>query len=212
MAALRSQFFNCKQGPKQTLRSFALQVRELATRLYRRQDHGLGGQETLARDQFLLGLREGPVRQNLRLQLRQNPDLTFEQIRKEALELEQDHAATTEAPVCMAASGTARPPAPPAEGDWKRELRAEIMTEVREQMEELSKKLLGELRRARPTSPPLQERAYSDGGRGPQRHQNRPSGSRLQWDEQGRPICIRCGNAGHVSRQCGARRASQEGF
>ncbi len=66
VAVLRTQFFNCKQ----TLRAFALRLREQFTRLKRRRDHGLGGEETLLGDQFLLGLREGPVRQSLRVQLR----------------------------------------------------------------------------------------------------------------------------------------------
>ncbi len=70
VAVLRTQFFNCKQGPRQTLRAFALRLREQFTRLKRRRDHGLGGEETLLRDQFLLGLREGPVHQSLRVQLR----------------------------------------------------------------------------------------------------------------------------------------------
>ncbi len=55
VAVLRTQFFNCKQGPRQTLRAFALRLREQFTRLKRRRDHGLGGEETLLRDQFLLG-------------------------------------------------------------------------------------------------------------------------------------------------------------
>ncbi len=106
VAVLRTQFFNCKQGPRQTLRAFALRLREQFTRLKRRRDHGLGGEETLLRDQFLLGLREGPVRQSLRVQLRRDPELTFEDLRREALALELDHAETADPSVCMAASGT----------------------------------------------------------------------------------------------------------
>ncbi len=106
VAVLRTQFFNCKQGPRQTLRAFALRLREQFTRLKRRRDHGLGGEETLLRDQFLLGLREGPVRQSLRVQLRRDPELTFEDLRREALALELDHAEMADPSVCMAASGT----------------------------------------------------------------------------------------------------------
>lgn len=47
VAVLRAQFFNCKQGPRQTLRAFALCLREQCTRLKGRRDHGLGEEETL---------------------------------------------------------------------------------------------------------------------------------------------------------------------
>lgn len=202
MAILRSRFFNCKQSPGQSLRSFSLQLRELASQLQRRNDPSLGAGETLIRDQFILGLREGPIRQNLRLQLRQNPAMTFEQIRSEAIALEQDYAGSEEAPVCMAAHRVVEATAPPPE-DWKLELRA--------QMQELTKQLIEAVSQVRPANPPPRERAYSDGGRDSQRHPTRPN-SRLQWDEQGKPICLRCGKAGHISRFCTERRASQGGF
>lgn len=130
VAVLRAQFFNCKHGPRQTLRAFALSVREQCTRLKGRRDHSLGEGETLLRDQFLLGLREGPIRQSLRRQLRQDLALTFEDLRREALALERDHAEVVDSSVCMAASG-ASVPVPPGSSDWKQVLRAEFMKPVR---------------------------------------------------------------------------------
>lgn len=212
VAVLRAQFFNCKQGSGQTLRAFALRLREQFSRLRSREHHGLGDEETLLRDQFLLGLREGPVRQSLRLQLRRDAALTFEDLRKEALALEQDHHQTVEAPVCMAGSGTSAP-VPSEPTDWKQALRAELMKDVREEMAEFSKTILGEFRRGRLEPPPLpRDRSYSDGRRDPGRRTGRPFSSRFQWDEQGRPICNNCGEPGHYSRQCGSRRNSQGGF
>lgn len=101
------------------------------------------------RDQFLLGLQEGPIRQSLRRQLRQDSALTFEDLRREALALERDHAEVVDSSVCMAASG-ASVPVPPGSSDWKQVLRAEFMKDVREEMAELSKTLLEEFRRRRP--------------------------------------------------------------
>ncbi len=212
VAVLRTQFFNCKRGPRQTLRAFALRLREQFTRLKRRRDHGLGGEETLLRDQFLLGLREGPVRQSLRVQLRRDPELMFEDLRREALALELDHAETADPSVCMAASGTSSSTSS-GPSDWKQTLRAELMKDVREQMTELSKTLLEEFRWERPNPLPLpRERSYSDGSQNPGRRPFRPAGPRFQWDEQGRPICNGCGEPGHYRRQCGSRRGSQGGF
>lgn len=213
VAVLRAQFFACKQGPRQPSRAFALRLREQFTRLQGRPDHGLGDGETLLRDQFLLGLREGPVRQSLRVQFRRDPGLTFEDLRKEAVALESDEAEVKDPPVCAAVSGSAT--AAPEVTDWKQALKLELLKDVRDQMSELSKTLLGELRlgHSREEVRPIpRDRVYSDGGREPVRRPNRPSRPRFEWDEQGRPICHRCGEPGHYSRQCGPRRASEGGF
>lgn len=213
VAALRAQFFNCKQGPKQPLRSFSLQVRELFNRLKRREDSGLpADDDKLLRDQFILGLRDGQLKQTLKLQLRGNAALKFEDIQKEALALEMDQVEPdAHATDCFAASATPRDSTPMA--DWKKELREEIMKDVKEQMSHLSKTLLDELRGppSRGLQPP-RERSYSDGSWRGRQSAPRPPNSRFQWDEQGQPICSRCGKAGHMSRNCPSRRASQEGF
>lgn len=209
-ANLRAQFFNCRQAPRQSIRAFALQLRELLARLKNREDHGLGEEDTLMRDQFLLGLRDGPIRQCLKSQLRRTATLTYEDLRKEALELELDQQETDEPPASVAASCTCAP-APPAASDWKRELHMEIMKDVKEQMAELSKTLLEEMRRNRPSLlPPPRGRSYSEGTK--ERRPTRPNGPRFQWDDEGRPICNRCGAVGHMSRDCTARRPSQPDF
>lgn len=87
------------------------------------------------------------------------------------------------------------------------------MKDVKEQMAELSKTRLEELRRGRPSGMPVaRERSYSDGSWEPGRHPGRPTGLKFKWDDQGRPICNRCGEPGHISRQCGPRLGSQGGF
>lgn len=212
VAALRAKFFNCRQSANQSLHSFSLQVRELFVRLKKRDSTGLGAEDLLMRDQFVMGLRDGPIRQNLRQQIRQNPDLPFDAIRKEAIALEQDQADTIEQPACMAASAVGASASGPT-NEWKQELRAEIMQEVKNQMAELSKTLLDELRKGQSVRAPLlRERSYSEGARERAPGTSRPGPSRFQWDTEGRPICNRCGVAGHVSRQCPARRGSQGDF
>nr|XP_055037252.1 deleted in malignant brain tumors 1 protein-like [Misgurnus anguillicaudatus] len=200
------------QGPHQSIRAFALKLREQYACLQRRQDHGLGDEETLLRDQFLLGLREGPLRQNLRVQFRRDPELTFDDLKKEAMALEGDQAEVKETPVCAAVSG---PAAASEVTDWKQALKMELLKDVRDQMAELTKTLVGELRLGpgkKEEGPAPRERTYSDRGRDGMRRPWQASRPRFEWDEQGRPICNRCGTAGHVSRQCGPRRASEGGF
>lgn len=212
-AVLRAQFFSSKQGPRQSVRAFALQLRERVTRLQGRPDHGLGDSETLLRDQFLLGLREGPVRQGLRVQFRREPELTFEDLKKEAVALENDQVEVQEPPVCAAVSSSAV--AVPDMAEWKQTLKLELLKDVREQMAELTKTLVDELRSGatRPEVRPIsRDRVYSDGNRDAGRRPNRPNRPQFEWDEQGRPICNRCGQPGHYSRQCGPRRGSEGGF
>lgn len=140
VATLRSQFFNCRQTPNQSVRSFSLQIRERYNRLTNRGGPELGVGDQLMRDQFISGLRDGHLRQALKLQLRRDEAATFEDIRKEALALEMDQVEPgAPATDCLAASATPREPDPPV--DWKRELREELMKEVKEQMSELSRTL-----------------------------------------------------------------------
>lgn len=154
VAALSAQFFNCRQGPGKILHSFSLRLREQFTRLKGRRDHGLGDEDTLLRDQFLMGLQDGPIRQSLRLQLCRDPTLSFDDLRQEALALELDHTEASNPPTCLAASGACAPASSSAI-DLKRELRAEIMKDVKEQMADISKTLLEELRRGRPSGMPM---------------------------------------------------------
>ncbi|KAL2096391.1 hypothetical protein ACEWY4_008539 [Coilia grayii] len=155
IAALRAQFFNCRQGHTQSIRSFALQLRELFVRLRNRDDHGLGNEDALMWDQFLLGLRDGPMRQCLKTQLRRDPALTYEAIWREALTLELDQQEADEQSIGVAvATSSACAPTPSSATDWKRELHTEIMKDVKAQMAELSRTLLEELRWRRSSSPP----------------------------------------------------------
>lgn len=115
-------------------------------------------------------------------------------------------------PSCLA-TNVVSTPSTTTTSDWKQALWEELKRDVREQMSDLSKSFMEELRRERLQLSSLpRERAYSDGNRPPDRRPSRPSGSRFQWDERGRPICNGCGEPGHYFRQCPARRASQGGF
>ncbi|XP_062383843.1 uncharacterized protein LOC134071222 isoform X2 [Sardina pilchardus] len=89
IAALRTQFFNCRQESGQSLKSFSLRLRELFSRLKERRD-GLANEDPVLRDQFIMGLKDDHVRRELRQQVRRNSGLSFADVWKEALALEEE--------------------------------------------------------------------------------------------------------------------------
>src|SRR4029434_5346156 len=105
-------------------------------------------------------------------------------------------------------------PTPPAPSDplqnWdslKEALRTELAGELRAQVIDLKTSLLAELRSQQTTrQQPEQPPSKRGGEQGANRAQRRP---RLpQWDDQGRPICLRCGLAGHMLRECQNREST----
>lgn len=150
VAVLRAQFFNYRQEARQSIRAFSLRLRELFSRLDRRDAIGLAGGDMLLRDQFVMGLREGPIQQELRAQVRRNRRLTFEDVRKEALALESERQDLWTPQIPVLAQSVATESA----ADWKQTMRRELMTEVKEQFAEMSKTFFEELRINQNSLPP----------------------------------------------------------
>lgn len=115
----------------------------------------------MLRDQFILGLREDHVRRELRQQVRRDPSLSFEDVWKGSLALEEEQNDTWPTTSCFAVSR----PSETTPSDWKQTFKAEILKEVREQMTEMTKTLLEEFRNEQAPSfrAPPRERSHSDG-------------------------------------------------
>lgn len=209
VAALRAQFFNYRQEARQSIRAFSLRLRELFFRLERRDDTGLEGGDMLLRDQFVMGLREGPIQQELRAQVRRNRRLAFEDVRKEALALESERQDLWAPSTPVFTQNVAVEPA----ADWKQMLRRELMQKVKEQFTEMSKTFFEELRQNRSslTNYPGGE-SYLAQANGNQRIPGRPANDRFKWNAKGIPVCNGCGEVGHIRRQCPTRQNSQLDF
>lgn len=139
--------------------------------------------------QFLLGLRDGPIRQQLKAQLRREPELSFEKVRKEAMALEADRIEPDDASTCTAATSTAAA-VPSTVADWKQQLWSEILKDVREQMAELLKTIMEELlSRSSVASRLRREWSHSEGAATDCRPPTQPAASWFQWDAQAHPIC-----------------------
>lgn len=192
-AVLRSQFFSCAQKPGETVQSFILRLRELYCRL-RRHNPDDSPSEAALRDQLLLGLREGPLAQALKVYARRHPEEDFAALRQEALLLNSEYGSVTSEVTCSIVNNKTSFLKEP-HADWRETFKRDIMQEVKVEMKGLAQELIKELKPhlspvAAAAEPPLTPRGY-----------HRPAAYN-QRDERGRPICRQCNQAGHIARYC----------
>lgn len=198
-AVLRSHFFSCVQKSGETVQSFILRLRELYCRL-RRHDPDDSPSGAALRDQLLLGLREGPLAQALKVYARRHPEEDFAALRQEALLLDSEYGSSTSEVICSTVNSKSSFHKE-SQSDWKESLKRDIMEEVKAEMKGLAQELIRELKphlspTAAPAEPPLTTREYH------------PPAVYNQRDERGRPICRQCNRAGHIARYCRARPTS----
>lgn len=191
---LRSNFFGCSQKANEPVQSFILRLRELYCRL-KKVDRENSPSESALRDQLLLGLRDGPLSQALKVYARRNPDLDFTELRQEAMLLDSEYGRQTEV-TCSMINKQNGSPRPLQNPDWKEQLKREIMDDVKVQMKGLTQDIVAELKPLLQSASPQPRSPNSTWNR---RYSPRPFNDR---DEQGRPICHRCKKAGHIARYC----------
>ncbi|XP_049901791.1 uncharacterized protein LOC126391221 [Epinephelus moara] len=82
-AQLQASFFNCKQCTDENVSAFVLRLRELFFS-WQEQDEGRIGEEgdDLLIDQFMVGLKAGPIKQELSRQIRRNDPMTFTDVQR----------------------------------------------------------------------------------------------------------------------------------
>lgn len=188
------------------MRSFSLHLTEFFSRLRQKGDVGLGDGDVLLRDQFIMGLSEGPIRQELRRQVRKTPSISFDEVKMEVMTLEEEHDEQWPPTTCWAVHKQV-PHAPPPTTDWKKELRNEILQEVKEQMTEMTKTILAGLKdnvnpTVHPPTFPQPSTHTHNFNRGGYRARAVGGPSKYKWDSQGRPLCNYCMQLGHFSRKC----------
>lgn len=210
VSVLRTRFFNCRQQPPESLKSFSLRLRELFLMLKQRNEAGLEDGDALLRDQFVMGLREGSLRQELRRLVRKTPTLSFDEVKMEALSLEEEQAEQWSPSSCMAIGKQV--PHAQTTTDWKTELKNELLKEVKDQVAEMSKNILSELQENRtvPNTRMKPESNWRTDNRARPASRGIRGTPRYEWDQQGRPICATCKEAGHFSRSCHSRAPHQD--
>lgn len=220
---LREEYFDCKQAVGEGIDDFILRLRECYYRWQTSDPSHAEPIDGVLRSQFSRGLKEGPVKQELQRHLRRTPNLTFDAVCREAKFLENEgKAQVSEAMACQ--TRAAPPPSVPETQSQlnlqqlKESLRAELKQEIHDQVTLLGKTIVDEIRGqfsnsqpdhaptsqwSRPAAPPPPNRRRRPDTQEPRDY---------QWDNQGRPICRDCGEAGHVQRYCPRRPTSTQGF
>ena len=139
-SVLRSMYFNCRQEARETVRAFALRLQELFQRLKKKDGESLARDDVLLRDQFIDGQRDVTLRRELRTKLLLNPNISFADIKKEAIIRAEAYGEEEVAAQVNYTEQVKRSTPPEAALDKvKDELRNEIMGELRQQMSNLSK-------------------------------------------------------------------------
>lgn len=216
-AALRSDFFDCKQDTGEGVEAFILHLCEFHSRWQKSDPGNAGPRDKVLKAQFTKGLRDTPLKLELERYLRRTPGASFDAVCTEAKALEKE-VNRKEMRTCRTYT-IPQAPQPPIEvstpADWqqlKETLRTELRQEVKEQVTLLGKTIVQEIcaqlpaiqSTARPgQSRQLPYRRRQQPGRDPQPY---------RWDEQGRPICLDCGEAGHIQRHCPRRHSHTAGF
>ncbi len=225
-AQVRASFFNCKQHTHETANAFILRLRESFSSWQRQDEGGAGGEgDDLLIDQLMVGLRAGPIKQELSRQLRRNNPMTFSDMCKEARALEQE-LQDGEDPILsqrVAATGAhnttvnIEPLKDQIRAELQQGLMGEMRKEIMEQMKALSADLKEEMRtqlltRTAPSAPSTDHNAAVPQTPRARRQLTGTKAPVFQWDAQGRPICRSCGVAGHVQRRCPRALAKPQDF
>ena len=220
-AQVRSQFYSCSQQVGENTQAYILRLRELHCGLRELDPDTAPSDETL-RDQLLLGLVEGPLRQALRTYARRNPEGDFAGLHTEVSALEKEFASTCAPEVACQVVNPISVPNPPQAEPWRAELKKvkeEIWGDMQKQIQGLAEELRqlrpllapagGQARgRSRDRSPPSTSRrqARPRSPSPPRQQQGRASyryvTQRNEWDQDGRPICRDCKGVGHFARNC----------
>lgn len=213
---LRAKFFTCKQLPGEGVGAFILRLRECLARWQVKEPGSEDAAEEMLQSQLVAGLTPGPVQLELQKLVRRSPTLKFADLSVEARVVERELQRVQEADtqrVCIPAPASA-PMLTPSVAEWRESLKAEVLVEIRQQLSSLKNDILGEMRehfsdllpRPSAASAAADRPRWKEGPLG--RHRERA----LRWDDQGRPICLRCRRPGHMKRDCPSGSAPSQDF
>ncbi|XP_067309558.1 uncharacterized protein [Pseudorasbora parva] len=197
-AQLLQDFYSRKQKEGEDIRDFSHALAQALVQITKRAPEAVGDEKIMLRDQFVEGIRDPALRRELRRYVRDKPESSMVEVREEA------YLWGWEEP-----SGRVRTPKSRSgpygsfsESAHCAEMKAmghkpDALSKVMDVVTEQGRQIL-ELTQAVKSLMTQQQRA---GGL-----QGNNARAQLRFTEDGKPICLKCQEAGHIARNCPQKR------
>lgn len=191
---LQKQFFQRRQLEGESLREFSHSLLSLMEVINRRNPTAVPNSDHLVRDQFVEHVRDSMLRRELKRSLRLNPNSSFLDIRSEAIRWVEEgehvgapraraYSCDTQAEVVGECKVDSQTVITKPSNDWV-ELK-ETLSKQQAQLDILLKHFALINTQPQPTMAGT----------------SRPAKT-YRYDPTGRPICLKCNQAGHIARFC----------
>ncbi|RXN16347.1 Transposon Ty3-I Gag-Pol poly [Labeo rohita] len=182
-------FYDRKQAPAETIRAYAYDLREKLYKVKRREPGRVPDEESVLKEQLVLGLRDDFLRREMKRRVKEEQSLTFAQLMQDAITWSEEEEAQPEGNLKTPVRARGAVQTTVATGDNSSPL-------TLEKLHEAIKKIAAR-----------QEELYKivhDQGR----FDLQPGVVRRQplKNSEGKYVCYTCGEPGHTSRRCGQRK------
>lgn len=175
-------FYERKQMPGETIRSYAYDLQERLSRVQRREPNRVPEAESVLKEQLVLGLRDDFLRREMKRRVKEDERLTFVQVMQAAITwAEEEETQTPDIPKPSPRVRAVSADAEQASSTLTLEKLHEAIQKIAARQDELYQAVHGNSRL--------------------QFQQSRPKRQPLK-DSDGRYICYSCGEPGHTSRRC----------
>ena len=186
--SLHHQFFDRRQKESESLQEFSLALLSIMDKIKKSNSAAMPNSDQVLRDQFAEGVRDTMLRRELKRFVRQTPEVSLLDLRKEAIRwVEEGHPQgvryTRPTPHSHETQATVTCDAVNATQTEYSELKEMVMRQ-QEQLDRLIKTVGA-------------QGGYSRGMQRPRQ------ATRYKWSPEGQPICFRCNQTGHIARFCG---------
>lgn len=191
--SLQKQFFQRKQKEGESIREFSHALLSLMEAIKRRNPTGILNSDALVRDQLIEHVRDGLLRRELKRSVRLNPEVSFLSIRSEAIRWAEDGE--------RACVPRARAYSCDFQAQVVSECHVDSHTVTVKPSDELSE--LKECLRKQQTQLDAILQQLSSSSHPPAMQIRGPSGPprrSYRFQPDGRPICMRCDQPGHIAR------------
>ncbi|KAL7883683.1 hypothetical protein SRHO_G00013410 [Serrasalmus rhombeus] len=190
------EFYDRRQMPGETVRSYAYDLRERLSKIQHREKDRVPDAEGVLKEQLVLGLRDDFLRREMKKRLKNEEQLTFIELMQAAIiwsEEEEVHG-SSESRSSSRARGVVNITAATdsSESSLTMEMLHEAIQKIAARQEELFKMVHSK-----------EKAKFSS-------NQNKVKVEPLR-DEEGRYICYNCGEPGHTSRHCPQDREGRPG-